>query len=330
MKITYIIPVYNVAPWLRDCLDSLLMQTKDSWTCICVDDGSTDGSNQILKEYQEKDSRVYVFRQDNQGVAKARNKGLDLAKSLDNEWIAFLDGDDVVAPDYIEVCENVVNSYKTVDIVSFNELTFDDKSLCLFSNENADKNICILDVREYYVSCKATEWNFCGKIYRKRVLENVYFPSYKNGEDIVFVFQAVLNANYMACIDSCLYGYRKRSHSASHNPPTLRRIQDYFNVIMDTTRLLRYSNKRVDKKILRNKGRAITEGLMLKVSGTHLLKDTVLVEEWHRCLKEMLKFKEIKGIRRFFVRLYLMYPRLWIAKLFFYSLVWLKRNRFWR
>ena len=94
MMFSIVIPVYNVAPYLRECLDSLLAQTCADWEAVCVDDGSTDSSGAILDEYAAKDSRFVVVHQENRGVSAARNKGLDIAKG---EWLVFLDGDDAAS-----------------------------------------------------------------------------------------------------------------------------------------------------------------------------------------------------------------------------------------
>lgn len=90
-----IIPVYNVAPYLRECLDSVLTQTFTDWEAICVDDGSTDDSGEILDEYAARDQRFRVFHQRNAGVSVARNKALDEARG---EWIWFVDSDDRIKP----------------------------------------------------------------------------------------------------------------------------------------------------------------------------------------------------------------------------------------
>lgn len=86
-----IIPVYNVASYLRECLDSVLAQTFTDWEAICIDDGSTDGSGVILDEYAAKDDRFRVLHQTNAGVSIARNYGLSGAKG---EWLLFADADD--------------------------------------------------------------------------------------------------------------------------------------------------------------------------------------------------------------------------------------------
>ena len=93
-----IIPVYNVAPYLRECLDSVLAQTFTDWEAICVDDGSTDGSGAILDEYAAKDKRFKVIHQKNAGASAARNNGLKLANG---EWLCFIDADDYVDANYL-------------------------------------------------------------------------------------------------------------------------------------------------------------------------------------------------------------------------------------
>ena len=91
--LSIIIPVYNVEPYLRECLDSVAASPLDCWEAILIDDGSPDGCPQICDEYAAKDNRFRVIHQENAGVAAARNTGLDAAKG---EWIWFVDSDDVV------------------------------------------------------------------------------------------------------------------------------------------------------------------------------------------------------------------------------------------
>ena len=97
--ISVVIPVYNVASYLRECLDSVLAQTFTDWEAICVDDGSPDGSGAILDEYAAKDARFKVIHQPNAGVSVARNTGLNRASG---GLVLFLDGDDLIPPNYLE------------------------------------------------------------------------------------------------------------------------------------------------------------------------------------------------------------------------------------
>ena len=94
--ISIIVPVYNAAPYLPQCLDSLVNQTYRDIEIICVNDGSTDNSLDILKAYAERDSRILVIHQENQGLSDARNKGLENARG---EWVMFVDSDDWIGTD---------------------------------------------------------------------------------------------------------------------------------------------------------------------------------------------------------------------------------------
>jgi len=97
--VSVIIPIYNVAGYLRKCLPTVLGQTYQNLEILLIDDGSTDDSLKICQEYAEKDSRVKVFHQENRGVSFARNSGID---NSSGRYLAFVDGDDILAPFYIE------------------------------------------------------------------------------------------------------------------------------------------------------------------------------------------------------------------------------------
>lgn len=99
VDISVIVPVYNVEPYLQECLDSILSQSGCSFEVICIDDGSTDSSLQILKAAAQKDSRIQIIAQENQGQSAARNQGLDVAKG---QYIFFMDSDDVLAEHVFE------------------------------------------------------------------------------------------------------------------------------------------------------------------------------------------------------------------------------------
>ena len=98
-KVSVIIPIYNVEKYLKKCLDSVLNQTHKNLEIILVDDGSTDNSGNLAKDYASRDSRVTIVRQENQGQSAARNTGLSLATG---DFISFVDSDDEVKPTFIE------------------------------------------------------------------------------------------------------------------------------------------------------------------------------------------------------------------------------------
>ena len=94
--ISVIVPAYNIASWLSRCLDSILAQTHKNLEIIVIDDGSTDGTSQIIDEYVKKDSRIVAIHQKNTGLVAVRNIGIEIAQG---DWIGFVDGDDAIDPD---------------------------------------------------------------------------------------------------------------------------------------------------------------------------------------------------------------------------------------
>ena len=97
--ITVIIPIYNVSKYLKNCLESVINQTYKNLEIICINDGSTDNSLQILKEYKERDERIIIIDKKNAGVSAARNDGIEKASG---EYLFCVDGDDYIDEDFFE------------------------------------------------------------------------------------------------------------------------------------------------------------------------------------------------------------------------------------
>lgn len=112
-EISIILPVYNVEKYLAQCLDSIVNQTFKDFECICVNDGSTDNSLSILQKYAQKDKRFKIITQENKGLSGARNAGIKTAKS---KYLTFIDSDDWVTENYLEVLYNKIEETKS-DIV---------------------------------------------------------------------------------------------------------------------------------------------------------------------------------------------------------------------
>lgn len=98
-KISVIIPVYNTAEYLQDCLKSVCNQTLKDIEIICVNDGATDNSQKILEQFVAQDVRIKIFQQENSGTAKARENAI---KACSAKWLAYVDSDDYVSPDYLQ------------------------------------------------------------------------------------------------------------------------------------------------------------------------------------------------------------------------------------
>ena len=118
MKISTIVPVYNTEKYVGRCIDSIISQTYPDWELILVDDGSTDGSLNIIESYAKKDPRINVIHQKNEGPGMARNSGIVQATG---EYIVFIDSDDVIRPDYFEKLSKETAAVVFIDIDQVDE-----------------------------------------------------------------------------------------------------------------------------------------------------------------------------------------------------------------
>jgi len=243
LKLSVIIPVYNAGEDLKKCLDSVLSQTINDFELILVDDGSTDGSEQICDDYALIDDRIKVIHQSNGGQAHARNVGIDLAQG---EYIGFVDNDDTVVPNMFEILLNnaIVNSYD-ISAASFKELKDDgtyvskqhDSIVMILSNDEGIHQILLRNKLDIYV------WT---KIYKRSFLTKhcIRFERGKNDEDFLFNFAAYAKASSSIFVDIALYVYHYKRDSETRR---IRkdRINDYLvgtwyrvNKIVEQTNLL--------------------------------------------------------------------------------------------
>ena len=143
VKISVVLPVYNVANYLRKCLDSLINQTFEDFEVICVNDGSTDLSLGILEGYALSDSRFKIISQKNQGLSGARNTGI---QHIQGEYVLFVDSDDWLEDNALEELYNHVKGFNS-DITMF-KFKFFDESTSEFSEESFS-NLEVIDSTFY-------------------------------------------------------------------------------------------------------------------------------------------------------------------------------------
>ena len=250
-RISVIVPVYNVAPYLRDCLDSVLRQKFGDFELICVDDGSTDGSSVILGEYAEKDMRVHIVRRANGGLSAARNSGLEVAVG---EYVYFLDGDDSIVPDALERLCSLVDREQMDQIVFSTEISVE---------ENAATEERLADMRRYYCVPDAVAGRVMTgqELFTNLVLQNAFFASaplrlfrrsalpaglrFPEGllhEDNYFTPLALLSAKKAMAIPDRLYLRRVRKGSIMTEPGQERRhAEGFFHVRLELARRFRFA-----------------------------------------------------------------------------------------
>lgn len=223
MKFSIVIPVYNVAPYLHECLNSVIAQTYTDWEAICVDDGSTDGSDKILDEYAAMDSRIIVSHQNNAGVSVARNLGIGMVRG---DYFLFLDADDVIAPWSLSMFLNTINDGNCDGIVvpgqwhrfsSRKELAdlrtaFDAK----FQSRRYTVSRCV-DRLDLLCSDCAAIGCVCGRVFKT---SKFVMQRFDQG---VIIMEDLRAWARMLCVDAVwvqvempYYYYRSRHNSASH------------------------------------------------------------------------------------------------------------------
>lgn len=233
MNIAIIVPVYNVYPYIRQCLDSLLAQTYSNWIAYVIDDGSTDGSSQIVDEYASKDSRFKVFHKPNGGVSSARNFALEKIASEPQDFFAvtFLDGDDWLTPEaYSDLMRKMLS--EDIDILFFGyKRAFPNKSIEWAFNRfkgKVDRTIYIEAEFSYGDWFKkngswGVVWN---KIFRKEVISGLRFIEDKMmNEDELFCVQAALKAESFYFVNKSYYFYRQREDSLIRDPRFYAKIE---------------------------------------------------------------------------------------------------------
>lgn len=220
--ISVIVPVYNTAPWLEKCLDSICCQTYTHLEIICVNDGSTDDSASILDAYAQRDSRIKVVHQVNRGVSAARNEGLRMATG---DYVTGVDSDDYLLPHAYESL--IPYLADTPDMLCFGIKGVD--------AEGHDRSSSYMELP--CEGCFAPDENlvektngyFCNKLFRlARLREHkLMFPEGMRYEDAVFVHAASMLANQICYVKERLYCYLQREDSFTLGEASRRQAFDF-------------------------------------------------------------------------------------------------------
>lgn len=243
-KVSVIIPVYNVEKYLRECLDSIINQTLKDIEIICVNDGSTDGSFDILNKYAEKDDRIKVIDKENEGAGAARNAGLKIAAG---DYVLFFDADDYMAITALEkLYKNITlygsdisicGSYDFID----EEKEFKEITYAIRNNLLDHKTIFSpREIKKYvFQFCVGWPWD---KLYRRNMLakNNLEYSTLRNSEDTEFVLYSLVCADKISILREGLVFHRRHKNSVSNN-----RICNpicFYSALMDLLEDLKSNN----------------------------------------------------------------------------------------
>lgn len=203
-KVSIIVPIYNAEKYLSICLDSILGQTYTNLEIILVNDGSSDGSSKVLKQYAGKDNRIKIITQHNQGVSTARNNGI---KACSGEWICFADADDILQPDYVEYLLSLAKDNDT-DIALTTEMfsTFGGRQTLNDNVKVVSGEQAAIDILYYHIPigvyCKIFKRSFLAQDVR-------FFPNVYIGEGFNFNVKTFLKTDRVTIGKRKIYCYRR-------------------------------------------------------------------------------------------------------------------------
>ena len=221
-KISIVIPAYNVQDCLESCLKSIQNQTFEDYEVICIDDGSSDRTPEILNRFSQHDNRFYVVHQANSGPGKARNTGLDRARG---DYVMMLDSDDIYNTRLLELMLNEAEKTESDIVICRAEEFLND------SGERRDASWTLNlaqvpptnpfsphDMRDFvFTAFVGWPWD---KMYRRSFIESNHlrFPALQNSEDLFFVFLSIVKAERISTLDYILVSHRvNRQESVSNS-----------------------------------------------------------------------------------------------------------------
>jgi len=213
--VSILVPVYNAAPYLRECVASLTEQTYKDLQIVLINDGSTDDSLDILMELQRQDNRIEVYSQSNNGVATTRSHLLDKAKG---DFVLFVDSDDWIELNTIEILMRE-QQREDFDIVSYQ------LGATSGNHDNVYNRDQILKLFLEHISFRGS---LCDKLIRRSLFDRVEIDrTVSYGEDALIVWQVLLKVDKVRVLNDELYHYRVNENSLSRQPFNGKKFSAY-------------------------------------------------------------------------------------------------------
>lgn len=309
--ISIVVPVYNAEKYLRKCVDSILAQTYPQWELVLVDNGSTDKSYEICKEYARKDARISAIHQyRNQGVSVARNLGMEKCRG---EFITFIDSDDWIRDNYLEVLIKMQKELSAQMVICDFDRVYDkDRGKKEIKRPPKERySVKRYNVKQY-LEYHLLEGNcHCwGVLYQSSLLEQMKFQSGLTiGEDLLFLLEAALKAARIVVSDYPGYQYYINSTGAM--------LKKFDSSFMDQIICWKQALEKIEKIYpeLRRKVESILVVSVLLVVGKLAQLDVKeqkdYKEESKECYRIFMQYVRKKGIRKYL-------PKGYPVKIFLY------------
>ncbi|KZX14728.1 putative glycosyltransferase EpsH [Methanobrevibacter filiformis] len=230
--VSVIIPIYNSEQYLEECLNSIVNQTLKNIEIICVNDGSTDNSLEILEDYSKKDKRIKILNQENHGAGVARNKGLKIARG---KYLSILDADDFFKPDMLEKMYCKSEEFNA-DIAICKSNAYNNESKEFFDTPGTLKNIPKKEVFDYKdikkdVFTFSLGWSW-DKLYKSSFVKNnnLNFQDLRSSNDLFFVFTSFVKAKRITTVPEVLATHRQNVNNSLSNTREKDPLSFYYAI----------------------------------------------------------------------------------------------------
>lgn len=221
--ISVIVPIYNAEKYILRCIECIAKQDYQDWELLLIDDGSKDHSGVLCEEAANKDSRIKVIHQENQGASIARRVGIENSKG---EYLVFMDCDDLIEHNFISSLYQAITEQGT-EIAACKVAKHPENETISIEKVLPSK---ILKEKELFQRFFKYEfWGYVDKIYQREVFTDIYFPKYTINEDYVVMLQLFTRYKEIAYIDTPLYHYLIHENSLSHQAISNRAFDEYYN-----------------------------------------------------------------------------------------------------
>lgn len=308
--ISIITPVYNASKTINQCIQSVLKQSYSNWELVVIDDGSSDNSLKICKEYAFKDKRINIYSKDNSGTSRTRNYGIEKAHG---EWITFLDADDRITEDYL----NVITTYRNPEIIVCGLKRFGSSNIM----EKPSKSGCYVidsDLQKIWnkVDNSFVYFYIAGKIYRRDIIEKYHIRFDTNlfySEDFCFFLEYISYIKKIQVLNNV--GYLYYTDGISRDDKYQMNFDQFRTHYTKHDQLLKQLERRTGKLI------AVRQSVMRRITGKFLyylrsskvkanIKNDVLKFSKWEYTTEALKYvyKDWKGSIKIF--LYKYFPQI--------------------
>lgn len=228
MKISIIIPMWNAAPFIEDCLKSIAAQTYSDFECICIDDGSPDNCGQLVEEFAKQDNRFQVISQQNGGISVARDTGL---KHATGELILFVDADDYIHPETLELLLNTMQE-ENADVVGCDFVkTSKTYHETITSTIKNPKKIVFNDPLMDFMKKRDVKTSAWGKLYKKSLLDKLAVARVTYFEDVPWTVNVMMNIKKYVFVKVPLYYYYNNMDSIIRVQWSSEKTDSYIKVI---------------------------------------------------------------------------------------------------